>query len=90
MKTLGTEQKSMRNASSNDVWHHRIQNLCCHPFTRKREADIFKNLHYGAVLEKSAFLVPVYVRMEDWNAEKKFMFSKYQDMCGQGLTDDQK
>ena len=44
----------------------------------------------GTVLEKSAFLVPVYVWMEDWNAEKKSMFSKHQDMCGQGETDDQR
>ena len=45
----------------------------------------------GTVLEKPAILVPVSVWMEGWNVEKNLCFQNiYQDMCGQGLTDDQK
>ena len=90
MKTLGTEQKSMRNASSNDVWRHRIQNLCFHPFTRKREAGIFKNLHYGDRSWKIRIFGARLCLNGRLKCRKKSMFSKHQEMCGQGETDDQK
>ena len=77
MKTLGTEQKSMRNASSNDVRHHRIQNLCFHPFTRKREAGIFKNLHYGDRSRKTRNFGACFCVNGRLKCRKKSLFPKH-------------
>ena len=67
-----------------------FKNLCFHPFTRKREAGIFKNLHYGDRSWKIRIFGARLCVNGRLKCRKKTMFSKHQDMCGQGETDDQK
>ena len=67
-----------------------FKNLRFHPFTSKREAGIFKNLHYEDRSWKIRIFGACLCVNGKLKCRKKSMFSKYQDMCGQGLTDDQK
>ena len=67
-----------------DVWHHRFQNPPSRPFTRERQAGIFKNSTLGTVFDARKDRLRVDGKL---NGKKKSVpFQKYLGTCGQGLT----
>ena len=66
-----------------DVWHHRFQKPPFRPFTRKRQAGVFKTSTLWAVFNARKYHLHVRGKL---NGQKKSVpFQKYPVTCGQGL-----